>query len=164
MDTRAHFVEIDPKRSPQRESSTRSAHHRDAANGRPTPNTPRKDPPWHMPAHGRPAEEAMGHRTPRQACLGLGTPRDPIELSDTAIRAADNSQARVEGGVRLRKEPRLCVSSRLVKHPCRSHGRLMVMTLAWRVDAVAHRRLRQPLAHRPTTVPHHSNHPTAAPT
>jgi transposase len=148
----------------QLESSTRIAHNRAAANGRPTPNTPLKDPQWQIQAHVRPAEEAIGHRKQRKACFVLGTTIDTIELSDTAILAAYKSQARVEGGFRLLKDPRFFVSSLFVKNPCRIQGLLMVMTLAWLVYSVAQRRLRQPLAHRQTTVPHHINHPTAAPT
>jgi transposase len=151
-------------RDHQLESSHLIAHNRYAAQGRPTPNTPRKDPQWQIQAHVRPAEEAIWPRKQLKACFVLGTHIDTIELSDTAIIAAYTSQARVDGGFRLLNDPRFCVSSLVVKKPCRIQGLLMVMTLAWLVYSVAQRRLRQPLAHRQTTVPNHIHQPTAAPT
>jgi transposase len=94
----------------------------------------------------------------------LSTTIDTNELSDTAVVAAYTRQSRVEGGLRFLKDPRFFASSLFVKQPCRMPGLLMLMTLAWRVDSVAQRRLRQPLAHRQTTVPNHINQPSAAPT
>jgi transposase len=146
------------------ESSNLSAHKRYAVKGRPTPNTPLKDPQWQIQAHVRPAEEAIWHRKQLKACFVLGTNIDTSELSDTAVIAAYKSQSRVEGGFRFLKDPLCFVSSLVVKKPCRIQGLLMVMTLALLVYSVAQRRLRQQLAHRHTTVPNHINQPTAAPT
>ena len=76
----------------------------------------------------RPAEEAIGHQKPRQACVVLGTNIGVRELSETAVMAAYTRQSRVEGGVRWLKDPLLLVSSWFVKKPCRSQGVLRVMT------------------------------------
>jgi len=148
----------------QLESSTLIAHKRYAAKGRPTPNTPLKDPQWQIQAHVRPAEEAIWHRKQLKACFVLGTNIDTSELNDTAVIAAYTSQSRVEGGFRFLKDPLFFVSSLFVKKPCRIQGLLMVMTLALLVYSVAQRRLRQQLAHRQTTVPNQIHQPTAAPT
>ena len=148
----------------QLESSNLIAHQRYASKGRPTPSTPAKDTPWHIQTHVRPAEEAIWHRKQLKACCVLSTNIAPSELSDTAVIAAYKSQSRVEGGFRCLKDPLLFVSSLFVKKPCRVQGLLMVMTLALLVYSVAQRRLRQPLAHRRTTVPNQINQPTAAPT
>jgi hypothetical protein len=72
--------------------------------------------------------------------------------------------AGVEGGFRFLNDPRLFVSSLLVKKPCRIQGLLMVMTLALLVYSVAQRRLRQQLAHHHETVPNHIHQPTTSPT
>jgi transposase len=151
-------------RSHQLESSNLIAHKRYAAKGRPTPNTPLKDPQWQIQAHVRPAEEAIWHRKQLKACFVLGTNIDTSELNDTAVIAAYKSQSRVEGGFRFLKDPLFFVSSLFVKKPCRIQGLLMVMTLALLVYSVAQRRLRQQLAHRQTTVPNQIHQPTAAPT
>jgi hypothetical protein len=109
-------------------SATLIAPHRSAAQGRPTPNPPRNDPPWHMQAPVRPAEAAIGHRKPRKAWVVLGTHSDPIALSDTAIMAASKRPARVDGGGRLLNDPRWLVSALVVTTPCRLQGLLRVMT------------------------------------
>jgi hypothetical protein len=121
--------------SPPRASFTRSAHHRSAGNGRPPPSPPGQDPPWPLAAHVRPAEDAMGHQKPHQACGGLGTTIGGSAWSETAVMAADKRQSRRAGGVRVRQDPRCVVSSWCVKKPCRIYGRLMVMTCAWWVDS-----------------------------
>jgi transposase len=112
----------------QLESSHVIAHQRDARKGRPAPSTPAQDTPWPIQAHVRPAEEAIWHRKPLQACCVLGTNIAPSELSDTAVMAADKRPSRVEGGCRFLKDPLCFVSSLFVKKPCRSQGLLMVMT------------------------------------
>ena len=109
-------------------SFTLLAHKRDAGTGRPTPSTPRQDPPGPIQAHGRPAEEAMGHQKQRQACVVRGPPIGVSELSDPAVMAAYTRQSRVEGGFRWLNDPLCCVSSWCVKKPCRIQGRLLVMT------------------------------------
>jgi hypothetical protein len=101
------------------ESSTLLAHQRSAGQGRPTLSTPRNDPQWHIQAHGRPAEAAIWHRKPLQAGVVLGTTRGAHELSDAAVMTADTRQCRVEGGVRLLKDPLFVVASLCVKKPCR---------------------------------------------
>ena len=70
----------------------------------------------------------------------------------------------MEGGWRWRTDPRVFVSSLLVKKPNRLAGFLLVMTLAWLVSSVAQRRLRAPWATHPETVPNQRHHPTASPT
>ena len=135
-----------------------------ARKGRPPPSTPVKAIAWHIQAHVRPHEAAMGHQKPYHACFVLGTTICASELGDTEVIAAYTRQSRVEGGFRLLKDPLVFVSSLLVKKPCRIPGLLMVMTLALLVYAVAQRRLRQPLAHHPETVPNHINHPPMSPT
>ena len=95
-------------------------------------------------AHGRPDETAIGHATPRHACLVLGTTISASAWRAAEVIAASTSQAQGEGGFRLLKDPLFWVASVCVKKPCRIHGVLMVMTLALLVDAVAQRRWRQP--------------------
>ncbi len=58
----------------------------------------------------------------------IGTNLDVRPLSDPAVIRASKAQAQAEGGGRLLKDPLFFVSSLLVKKPCRSQGRLMVMT------------------------------------
>jgi len=89
---------------------------------------------------------------------------DASELRDPAVIQASKGQSRVDGGLRLRKDPRFFVSSVFVKKPCRLHGLLMVMTRALVVDSVTQRRLRQEWAAHHETGPHHMHQPTAAPT
>jgi transposase len=139
-------------------------HKRYAGRGRPTPNTPRKDPQWQIQAHVRPAEEAIRYQKQRKACFVLGTNIGVSELSDTAVISAYKRQSRVEGGFRFLKDPLFFVSSLFVKKPCRIQGLLMVMTLALLVYSVAQRRLRQQLARHQDTIPNQINHPTASPT
>ena len=115
-------------RSHQLEASNLIAHTRDAAKGRPTPSTPRKDPQWQIQAHVRPAAEAIWHRKQLKACFVLGTTIDTSELNATAVIAAYKRQSRVEGGFRFLKDPLFFVSSLFVKQPCRIQGLLMVMT------------------------------------
>jgi transposase len=126
------------------ESSHLTAHLRDAGQGRPTPRTPPKASAWYIQAHVRQADGVMGDHQHVQACGGLGTTISAREVSDPEVIAAAKSQSRMEGGLRLRKDPLLFVSAWLVKKPSRIAGLLMVMPLAWLVDSVTQRRLRQP--------------------
>jgi transposase len=126
------------------DASTLSAHTRDVGTGRPTPPTPLQASAWPIQAQVRPDQAAMRHHQPVKACFVLGTTIGTSELRDAEVMAADNGQSSVEGGVRLLKDPLLLVSSWFVNKPSRIEGRLMVMPLAWLVDAVAQRRMRQP--------------------
>jgi transposase len=148
----------------QVESSHLTEHTRYAGKGRPTPRTPRKAIVWHIQAHVRPADEAMGHHQQVQACLVLGTNISASELSDPEVIAAYKSQSRVEGGFRFLKDPLFFVSSLFVKKPSRIEGLLMVMTLALLVYSVTQRRLRQQLAEYHQTVPNQIHQPTTSPT
>jgi len=148
----------------QRDSYHLRDHKRDARQGRPTPSMPVKAIGWHIQAHVRPHEAAIGHQKQRHACFVIGTHIGASELGDTEVIAAYQRQSRVEGGGRFLKDPLLFVSSLFVKKPCRIQGLLMVMTLALLVYSGAQRRLRQPLAHRHETVPNPINHPTTSPT
>jgi len=85
-------------------------------------------------------------------------------LSDTEVIQPHKGQSRVEGGLRLLKDPLFLVSSLFVKKPCRIQGLLMVMTRALLVSSVTQRRLRQQLAEHNETVPNHIHQPTLAPT
>jgi transposase len=125
------------------ESSHLTEHIRDAGKGRPTPRTPRKASAWQIQVHVRPADEVMGYYQQIQACIVLWTNISASELSDPEVIAAYKSQARVEGGFRLLKDPLFFVSSLFVKKPSLSEGLLMVMTLALLVYSVTQRRLRQ---------------------
>jgi transposase len=69
---------------------------------------------------------------------------DASQVSDRAVIQAYQSQAHAEGGWRFLKDPLGFVSSLFVKKPSRIHGGLTVLTFAFRVYAVAQRRLRQP--------------------
>jgi transposase len=146
------------------EASRLSEHTRDAGTGRPTPHTPRQALEWQLDSHVRPHEAAIRHRLPGNACCVLGTKIGARAVSDPEGMAAYTGQARVEGGVRCRNEPRLFVSSLCVKQPCRSDAGLMVMTLALFVDSVTPRRRRQQLARQQATVPNQLHQPTARPT
>jgi hypothetical protein len=148
----------------QVDSCHRSDHQRDARTGRPTPRRPVKDIDWHIQAHVRPAAAAIAHQTHRHAGCVLGTTSGTGALPAPAVITADTRQSQVEGGFRLLKEPLFVVSSLLVNKPCRIQGLWRVMTLAFRVYAVAQRRLRQPLAHHQDTVPNHIHPPTTTPT
>jgi transposase len=128
----------------QLESSQLTAHPRDAAQGRPTPRTPRQASAWHIQAHVRPADDVMKDLQHVQACDVLGTTSSASALSDPAAIAAYNHPSRVEGGLRWLKDPLFLVSSLCVKQPRRIEGLLLVMTLALLVYAVTQRRLRQP--------------------
>jgi len=116
----------------------------DAGTGRPPPRTPLQAIAWPIQAHVRSDDDTIAHHTHVRAGFVLGTTIDVSALSDAAVIAADNGQAPVEGGFRLLNDPRYCVASWFRKKPTRIEGRLMVMTLALLVDAVAHRRLRTP--------------------
>jgi transposase len=140
-----------------------SGHQRYARQGRPPPSLPVKAIAWHIQAHVRPDEAVIGHHKPRHACWVIGPHICASELRDTEGIAAYTRQSRVDGGFRFLNDPLLLVSSLFVNKPCRLQGLLMVMTRALLVDAVAPRRLRQPLAHH-ATVPNHSNPPTTSPT
>ncbi len=150
--------------SHQVESDHLIAHQRSARKGRPTPHTPLTAIAWPIQAQARPDQEALAHRKPCQACCVLGTNIDASELRDTEVIQASTGQSRVDGGLRVRNDPRLFVSSLLVQKPCRMQGLWMGMTLALLVYAVTQRRLRQPWAAPNETVPHHMNQPTTAPT
>jgi len=139
-------------------------HQRDARNGRPTPRRPVKAIDWHIQAHVRPAEAAIEPQKQRHAGVVSGTHLGPSEWQDPEVITAYTRPSQVEGGFRFLQDPRFCVSSMLVKKPCRLQGLLMVMTLAFLVYAVAQRRLRQHLAHHQDTVPNHINPPTTSPT
>jgi hypothetical protein len=141
-----------------------SAHQRDARQGRPAPHTPLQAITWPVQAHARPAQEARAQRTQRQAGVGLGTNMDASALGDPDVLHAYQGQSRVEGGLRVRNDPRCFVSSLLVKQPCRRQGSLRVMTRALVVYAVTPRRRRQPWAEHHATVPNHMHQPTMAPT
>jgi hypothetical protein len=148
----------------QGESSPLIAPKRSAGKGRPPPSTPLQASAWHIQARGRPDQEALGYRQHVKAGFVLGTNIGVSQWSDAAGIAASNSQSCVEGGCRLLQDPLFCVSSLFVKKPRRIEGLVMVMPLAWLVDSVAQRRMRQPWARRNETVPHHIHHPTASPT
>ena len=126
------------------ESSHLTEHPRYAGQGRPTPRTPRKASTWHIQAHVQPRDAVMGYHQQVQACFVLATHSNASELNDPEVIAADKRQSRVEGGFRLRNDPRFFVSSLFVKKPSRIEGLLMVMPLAWLVYSVTQRRLRQP--------------------
>ena len=148
----------------QLDSSTRSAHTRDAGQGRPTPRTPLKAIARQIQARVRPDQEAMRHSQQVKACVVLGTHIGASELSDAEVMAAYKGQSCVEGGFRCLKDPLFFVSSLLVKKPSRIEGLLMVMTLALWVYSVAQRRMRQPLTRPHETVPNQINQPTTSPT
>lgn len=149
---------------PQVASRRRTAHTRYPGKGRPTPPTPLKAIEWHIDAHVRPEDEALRSPQQSQACCVLGTHICASQLSDTEVMAADNGQARVEGGCRLLNDPRWFGSSLCVHKPARLPGLLMVMTCALLVSSVAQRRWRQHLAQHNQTVPNHINPPTTSPT
>ena len=141
-----------------------SEHKRDAGHGRPTPHTPRQASEWDIQAQARSDDAAMERLQHCKACFVLGSNIDASQLSDPEVIHAYQDQAHVEGGFRFLKEPLFFVSSWFVKKPCRIHGLLMVMTLAWLVYSVAPRRRRWRLAHHHATVPNQINHPTPSPT
>ena len=114
----------------QVDSSHLSAHPRDARPGRPTPRLPVKASDGHIQAHVRPEAAVLGYHQHRHACGVSGTPRGASEGWDTEVIAADQRQARVEGGCRLRTDPLCVVSSLLVNTPCRIQGLLRVLTRA----------------------------------
>jgi transposase len=128
----------------QGESSRLTEHPRDAGKGRPTPRTPRKASVWQIQAHVRPADEVIQDLQHVQAGVVRGTTISASELSDLEVIGAYKNQSRVEGGLRLLKDPLFFVSSVFVKKPGRLEGLWMVMTLAWLVYSVVQRRLRQP--------------------
>jgi hypothetical protein len=148
---------------PQLDSYPRTDHTRYARQGRSTPSMPVKAIDWQIQAHVRPAEAAIEHQKHRHAGLVIGTTIGTSALQAPAGITAYKRQSQVEGGFRLLKEPLFFVSSLFVKKPGRIQGLLLVMTLALLVYAVAHRRLRQPLAHHQETVPNHINQPTTSP-
>ena len=150
--------------SHQVDSCHLSDHHRAARQGRPTPRRPVQAIAWPIQAHVRPADAALESQTHRQAGCVLGPPIGTSAWQATAVITADPRPSQGEGGCRGLHEPRLLVSSWLVKQPCRLQGLLMVMTRAFLIDAVAQRRLRQPWAPHQETVPHHINPPTTTPT
>ena len=139
-------------------------HTRYARKGRPTPHTPLHASESHIDSPVRPTAEALRHCLQVKACCVLGTTISASAVSDPEVIAADQGQAQVAGGVRFLNDPRLFVSALCVKKPCRIEGLLMVMTLAWRVDSVTQRRLRQPLARQQATVPTQLQQPTERPT
>jgi hypothetical protein len=145
-------------------SSRRIAHQRAAGTGRPTPRTPLTASAWPIPPHVQPAHEARGPHQPVQACGGLGPQSGASAWSDAEVLAADTGPSGVDGGCRLRQDPRCFVASVLVKQPSRLAGLLLGMPRAWLVSAVAPRRLRQPGARHHETVPHPSNPPRTSPT
>jgi hypothetical protein len=146
------------------EARRRIAPTRDARHGRPTPHTPLHASAWPMARHGRPHAAAMRPRMPVNAGVVRGPHSSASAGSDPEVMAADQGQAPVDGGVRVRPDPRVLVASWCVTTPCRSAGLLMVMTLAWLVDSVTQRRRRQQLARQPATVPNPLQQPTERPT
>jgi transposase len=112
----------------QVDASRLTAHQRYTGKGRPTPKTPRKALEWHIDAQVRPEDEALRSQKPGKACFVLGTNICASQLSDTEVIAASKGQARVEGGLRLLKDPLFVVSSWFVKKPSRVQGLLLVMT------------------------------------
>ena len=140
------------------------AQQHDAHPGRPRHTTPITSIAWQMHAQSRAAPQQIASHQHQKACFVVGSHRAVSPLSDREVMAAYTGQAQAEGGLRLLKEPRLCVSSVCVKKPCRMHGRLLVMTFARLVDAVTQRRVRHHLARQGETVPNQLNHPTARPT
>jgi transposase len=65
--------------------SHRSAHQRDAGQGRPTPHTPRKARAWNIQAHARPDDAAMERLTHGNACFVLGSTIDTSQVSDPEV-------------------------------------------------------------------------------
>jgi hypothetical protein len=145
-------------------SSTLIAPTRYAGTGRPTPPTPLQASAWHSQGRVRPAQEARWHPKPVKACCGLGTHSGARPWSEAAVMAASKSPSWVDGGCRFLQAPLCCVASLLVKKPSRIAGLLMVRPLALVVSSGTQRRMRQPLARRTETVPHHLNQPPASPT
>jgi transposase len=141
-----------------------SDHQREARQGRPAPHTPLQASTWPGQAHARPDQEALAQRQQRQAGGVLETNSDASAGGAPEVIHADPGQSRVEGGLRVRKAPRVCVASLWVKKPCRRHGVLLVRTRALWVYAVTPRRRRQPLAEPNETVPNPRHQPTMAPT
>lgn len=146
------------------ESYTLSEPKRYAGKGRPTLHTPLKAIEWQSQGRVRPDQEAMWHHKQGKACFVLGTNIGASQWSDVAVIAAYKSPSCVAGGCRFLHDPLFFVSSLVVKKPSRIEGLLMVMTLALLVYSVTQRRMRQQLARRNETVPHHINQPTASPT
>jgi len=100
----------------------------------------------------------------QHACCVIGTNICASELSAAEVIAAYKRQSPVASGCRFLQDPRLCISSLLIKKPGRRQGLLMVMTLAVLVYSVAQRRLRQHLVHDHETGPNQLNHPIMSPT
>jgi transposase len=148
----------------QVDASRLPAHKRDTGKGRPTPKTPLKAIEWQIDAHVRPEDETLRSQQQGKACFVLGTHICASQLSDTEVIAADKGPARVDGGFRFLKDPRLFVSSLFVKKPSRVQGLLMVMTFALLVYSVAQHRLRQQLVQHNQTGPNPINPPTTSPT
>ena len=149
---------------PQVDASSRIDHTRYAAQGRPTPTTPRKAIAWQIQAQVQPHDAQMGQRKPHQACWVVGTNMDASPVSDAEGMRASKGQAQAAGGLRFLTDPLCVVSSLFVNRPSRIQGLMRVMTGAVLVSAVAQRRLRQQLVRHNETVPHHMPHPTPRPT
>jgi hypothetical protein len=124
-------------------SDERIDHTRSATQGRPLADTPSKASAWQRQAQGRPAPERLEEAKQHKAYVVRGTNSEAEPRSEAAVSTSDKGQAQGEGGCRGRKAPRFCVSSLVVKQPCRMQGLWRVMTLALRVSAVAPRRLRR---------------------
>jgi hypothetical protein len=125
-------------------ASPLTEHPRYAGKGRPTPRTPRTAIAWHLQAHVRPADEAMGHPQQVQAWVVLGPPISAGARRAPEGIAADTRPARVAGGGRWRQAPRGCGAAGCVTPPRRRDGLLRVMPPAWRGSSVTPRRRRQP--------------------
>ena len=139
-------------------------HKRSACKGRPTPTTPLKAIAWQVQAQVRPHDAQMRQQKQPKACLVVGTTMDASPVSDAEVSRAYKGQAQAEGGCRFLTAPLCFVSSLCVTKPSRLQGLLMVRTGAWRVYAVAQRRLRQQGVRHNTAVPNHMHQPTQRPT
>jgi hypothetical protein len=86
------------------------------------PQTPLQAIAWQIDAHVRPEDEALRSQPQGKACFVLGTNVCDSQYSDPKVTAAYKGQARVEGGVRILKDPLIFVSLLFVKKPSRLQG------------------------------------------